>query len=116
VAPPPPQRRRPAGVARHPQEGPVLRRAAHLRKADGAVGTTHGRARGFDRARRGASNHAARWRQKPLTSRRNKIRRAGTIARGSSWARPTPDVAARGFWEQLGAMGGVRGAGAVRTL
>jgi len=73
----------------------------------------HGRGRHSARQR---SNHATRWRQKPPTSRRNKSWRAGTIARGSSWARRTPDVAARGFWEQHGAMGGGRGAGAVQAL
>jgi len=111
VPPPPLQRRRPAGVARHPREGPSLRRAAHLRTANGAVGTAHRRAGETDRARRGASNHAARWRQKPPTSRRNRSRRAGTIARGSSWARRTPDVAARGFWVELGRWGGAGGQG-----
>jgi len=106
-------RRRPAGVARRPQKEPSLCRAAHLRTVDGSVDTAHGRAGGTDRARRGASNRAARWRQKPPTSRRNRGRRAGTITRGSSWARRTPVVAARGFRAQLE---GSRGAGAVRKL
>jgi len=35
-------------------------------------------------ARRGASNHAGRWRQQPPTRRRNRSRRAGTIIRGLS--------------------------------
>ena len=83
-------RRLPAGVARRPRKEPSLHRAAHLRTADGAVDTAHGRTGGTDRARRGASNRAARWRQKPPTSRRNRSRRAGTITRGSSWARRTP--------------------------
>jgi len=43
-------------------------------------------------------------------------RRAGTITRGSSWALRTPEVAARGRRAQLGAVGGGRGAGAVRAL
>jgi len=116
VPSPPPQWRRPAGVARHQREGPSLRRAAHLLTADGAVDKAHGRAGKTDRARRGAFSHAARWRQNTPTSRRNKSRRAGTTARGSSCARRTPDVAACGFWEQGGAMGGVRGAGAARVL
>jgi len=56
-------------------------------------------------ARRGASSRAARWRQKPPTSRRNRSRRAGTITHGSSRARRTPEVAARGRRAQLGAVG-----------
>jgi len=106
-------RRRPAGFARRPRKEPSLRRAAHLRTAYRVVDTAHGRAGGTDHARRGASNCAARWRQKPLTSRRNRSRRAGTITGGSSWARRTPKVAARDFPAQLG---GGRGAGAVRAL
>jgi len=78
------------------------------RRTGGRVGPTA--------ARRGASNRAARWRQKPPTSRRNRSRRAGTITRGSSRARRTPEVAARGRRAQLGAVGGGRGAGAVRAL
>jgi len=66
-------------------------------------------------ARRGASNRAARWREKP-PSRRNSSRRAGTITRGSSWARRTPDIAACGRHAQHGAVGGGRGAGAVWAL
>jgi len=50
------------------------------------------------------------------TGRRNRSRRAGTITRGSSWARSTPVVAARGRRAQLGAVGGGRGAGTVRAL
>ena len=46
--PSPPQRRRPAGVARRPQEGLSLRRAAHLRTAGRAADTAHGRAGGTD--------------------------------------------------------------------
>jgi len=64
-------------------------------------------------ARRGASNRAARWRQKMPTSRRYRSWRAGTITRWSSWAGRTPEVAARGRRAQLGAVGGGRGAGAV---
>jgi len=78
------------------------------RRTGGRVGPTA--------ARRGAANRAARWRQKPPTNRRNRSRRAGTITRRSSWERPTPEVAARGRREQLGAVGGARGAGAVRAL
>jgi len=47
------------------------------------------------------------------TGRRNRSRRAGTITRGSSRARLTPVVAARGRRAQLG---GGRGAGTVRAL
>jgi len=64
---------------------------------------------GLIAARRGASNRAARWRQQPRTRRRNRRRRAGTIIRGSSWARRTPEVVARGRRAQLGAVGGARG-------
>jgi len=78
------------------------------RRTGGRVGPTA--------ARRGASNRAARWRQKPLTSRRNRSRRAGTITRGSSRARRTPEVASRGRRAQLGPVGAGRGAGAVRAL
>jgi len=67
-------------------------------------------------ARRGAFNHAARWRQKPPTSRSNRSQRAGTITSGSSRAHRSPKVAARGRLAQLGAVGGGRGAGAVRDL
>jgi len=67
-------------------------------------------------ARRGASNHATRWRQKPPTSRRSKSRRASTITGGSSWARRTPEVAACGLRAQLGEVKGCSGAGAVRAL
>jgi len=41
---------------------------------------------------------------------------AGTITRGSSWARRTPEVAARGRRAQLGAVGGGRGANAVGAV
>ena len=78
------------------------------RRTGGRVGPTA--------ARRGASDRAARWRHKPPTSRRNRSRRAGTITRGSSRGRRTPEVAARGRRAQLGAVGGGRGAGAVRAL
>jgi len=40
---------------------------------------------------------------------RNRSRRAGTIACGSSWAGHNPDVAARGRRAQLGAVGGAQG-------
>jgi len=75
-----------------------------------------GRRVGLIAARWGASNRAARWRQQPPTRRRNRRRRAGTITRGPSWARRTPEVAARGRRAQLGAVGGGRGADAVRAL
>ena len=42
-------RRRPAGMAQHPRAGPLLRSVAHMRTADGAVDTAHGRAGGTDR-------------------------------------------------------------------
>ena len=71
---------------------------------------------GLIAARWGASNRAARRRQQPPTRRRNRRRRASTITRGSSWARRTPEVAARGCRAQLGAVGGGRGADAVRAL
>ena len=71
------------------------------RRTGGRVGPTA--------TRRGASNRAARWRQKPPTSRRNRSRRADTITRGSSRARRTPKslraVAARNsrrWWGQGG--------------
>jgi len=77
-------------------------------------------------ARQGASNRAARWRQKAPMNRCNRSRRAGTITCGSSWARRIPEVAARGRRAQLGAVataspgppyvGGRRGAGVVRAL
>jgi len=60
-------------------------------------------------ARRGACNRAARWRQQPPKRRRNRRRRAGTITRGSSWARQAPVVAAGGHRAQLGAVEGARG-------
>jgi len=42
--------------------------------------------------------------------------RAGAITRGTSWARWTSEVAARGRRTQLGAVGGGWGAGAVRAM
>jgi len=50
------------------------------------------------------------------TGRRNRSRPAGTITRGSSRARSTPVVAARGCRAKLGAVGGGRGTGTVRAL
>jgi len=50
------------------------------------------------------------------TVRRNRSRRSSTITHGSSRARSTPEVAARGRRAQLGAVGGGRGAGTVRPL
>jgi len=85
------------------------------RRAGRPTRRTGGRV-GLIAARRGVSNRAARWRQKPPTRRRNRRRRAGTINRESSWARRTPEVAARGRRAQLGAVGGGRVAGAVRAL
>ena len=64
-----------------------------------------GRRVGPTAARRGATNRAARWRQKLPTSRRYRSWPAGTITRGSSWAGRTPEVAARGRRAQLGAAG-----------
>jgi len=68
-------------------------------------------------ARRGAFHRAARWRQKPPRSRRNRNRRAGTITRGSSQSASSPRqslraVAARskGRW---GGQGGRRRPGPV---
>jgi len=78
------------------------------RRTGGRVGPTA--------ARRGASNRAGRWLQKPPTSRRSRSRRAGTITRGSSLALRTPEVAARGRRAQLGAVEGGRRARAVRAL
>jgi len=49
------------------------------------------------------------------TGRRNRSRRSGTITYGSSRARSTPVVAARGHRAQLGAVGGGKGAGTVRA-
>jgi len=66
--------------------------------------------------RDGASILAATWRQEPPTSCRNRSRRAGRITRGSSWARRTPEVTARGRRAQLGGVRGGRGAGAVQAL
>jgi len=71
---------------------------------------------GLIAARWGASIRAARWRQQPPTRRRIRRRRAGTITRGLSWERRTPEVAARGRRAQLGAEGGGRGPNAVRAL
>jgi len=91
------------GRGRHPAaQRTCTRRAGRpTRRTGGRVGPTA--------ARRGASNSAASWRQQPPTRRRNRSRRAGTITRGSSWARRTPEVAARGRRAQLGAVGGARG-------
>jgi len=71
---------------------------------------------GLTAARWGASNRAARWLQQTPTRRSNRRRRAGTITRGSSWARRTPQGAAHGRRAQLGAVGGGRGADAVWAL
>ena len=81
VQPPPPQRRRPAGVARRPREGPSLRRAAYLRTVGGAADTAHGRVRWRDRRAAGASNRAARWLQKAPKSRLAAATQAGAQAR-----------------------------------
>jgi len=106
----PPAWRNAHGRGRHPAaQRTCARRAGRpTRRTGGWVGPTT--------ARRGASNLAARWRQQPPTRRRNRSRRAGTISRESSWALRTPAVAARGRRAQLGAVGGGRGAGAVRAL
>jgi len=85
------------------------------RRAGRPTRPTGGRV-GLIAARWGASNRAARWRQLPPTRRRIRGLRANTITRGSSWALRTPKVAARGRRAQLGAVGGGRGADAVRAL
>jgi len=107
--------------------GPPASREAHRRGRHSAAQRTCARRAapptrrtggrvGLIAARRRASIRAARWRQQPPTRRRNRRRRAGTITRGSSWARRTPEVAARGRRARLGAVGGGRGADAVRAL
>jgi len=100
--------------------GPSASRGAHgrgrhsaaqrtcARRAGRPTRRTGGRV-GLIAARRGACNRATRWRQQPPMRRRNRRRRAGTITRGSSWARRTPQVAARGHRAQLGAVEGARG-------
>jgi len=87
--------------------GPPASRGAHGRGRHSAAQRTCARRPGWPTrrtggrvglitARRGACNRTARWRQQPPTRRRNRKRRAGTITRGSSWARQAPEVAARG--------------------
>jgi len=100
--------------------GPPASRGAHgrgrhsaaqrtcARRAGRPTRRTGGRV-GLIEARRGACNRDARWRQQPPTRRRNRRRRAGTITRGSSWARQAPKVAARGYRAQLGAVEGAWG-------
>jgi len=85
------------------------------RRAGRPTRRTGGRV-GLIAAQWGASNRAASWRQQPPTRRRKRRRRARTISRGSSWARRSPQVAARGRRAQLGAVRGGRGADAVRAL
>ena len=106
----PPASRDAQGRGRHSAaQHTCARRAGRpTRRTGGRVGPTA--------ARWGSSNCAARRRQKLLTSRRNRIRPAGTITRGSSRARRTLEVAARGRPAQLGAVGEGWGEGAVRTL
>ena len=87
------------GRGRHPAAQRTCARPT--RRTGGRMGSTT--------ARRGASNRAARWREKPPTCRRNRSRHAGTITRGSSRARRTPEVTARGRRAQLGAVGGGAG-------
>jgi len=110
VPPPPPQWRRP----------PPASRGAHGRGRHSAAQRTCARRTGRPKrrtgervglivARRGACNRAAGWRQQPPTRRRNRIRRAGTITRGSSWARQAPEVAGRGHRAQLMAVERARG-------
>ena len=100
--------------------GPPASRDAHRRGCHSAAQRTCARRAGrptrhtggrvgLIAARRGTSKRAARWRQQPPTCRRNRRRRAGTITRGSLWARQAPDVAARGHRTQLGAVEGARG-------
>ena len=110
--------------------GPPASRDAHRRGRHSAAQRTCARRAGrptrhtggrvgLIAARWGASNRAARCRQQPRlppTRRRNRRRRAGTIIRGSSWARRTSEVAARGRRAQFRAVGGGRGADAVLAL
>jgi len=100
--------------------GPPASRGAHGRGRHSAAQRTCARRAGRPTRRTGgrvgliaawwgACNRAARWRQQPLTRRRNGRRRAGTIVRGWSWARQALEVAARGHRAQLGAVEGARG-------
>jgi len=106
----PPASRDAHGRSRHSaaQRTGARRAGRPTRRTGGRVGPTA--------ARRGASNRAAKRRLILPTSRRNRSRRAGTITRGSSRARRTLEVAVCGCPAQLGAVGGGRGAGAVRAL
>jgi len=107
--------------------GPPALREAHRRGRHSATQHTCARRAGrptrrtsgqmgLIAARWDATNRATRWHQQPPMRRRNRRRRADTITRGSSWARRTPEVAARGRRAQLGAVGGGRRADAVRAL
>jgi len=117
VSPPPPQRRRPPPASRgaHGRGRHSAAQRTCARRAGRPTRRTGGRVT-LIAARRGASTPAARWRQQPPTRRRIRRRRAGTITRGSSWARRTPEVAARGRRARLGAVGWGRGADTVRAL
>jgi len=100
--------------------GPPASHAAHGRSRHFAAQRTCARQAGRPTRRTGwrvgptaagrdASNRAARWRQNPPTIHRSRGRRAGTIARGPSRARRTPEVAALGRRALLGAVGGGKG-------
>ena len=71
-------------------------------------------------ARRGAFNRAARWRQKPPRSRRNRNRRAGTITRGSSQSASSPRKSLRavaaGSKGRWGGQGGRHSPGPVTVV
>ena len=112
VPPPPRQRRRPAGVARRPPEGPSLRRAAHLRTAGGAADTAHGRAGGTDRRaterlqpRRSMASEIAD--EPPLQKLARRHDHPRVIVGGSN----PGSRRARSPRATRGAVGGVRGAG-----
>jgi len=100
-------------------DGPPASRDAHRRGRHSAAQRTCARRAGkptwrtggrvgLIAGRRGASNRAARWHQQPPTRRHSRGWRGGTITRGSSWARRTPEIAARGHRAQLGAVEGAR--------
>ena len=98
----------PASLGAHGRGRHSAAQHTYARRAGRPTRRTGGRV-GLIVARRGACNRAARWRQQPPTRRRNRRRSAGTITRGSSWGRRTPEVAARGHRAQLGTVEGARG-------
>jgi len=105
----------PAWRSAHGRGNHPAAQRTYARRAGRPTQRTGGR-EGSTAARRGVSKRTSRCRQQPPTRRRNRSRRAGTITRRSSWALRAPEVAARGRRAQLGAVGGGRGAGAVRAL